>query len=110
MNLRENASASASVLGRHGFSTHLPSGENLMSRTGFLKLKWCKTVERLKLTRTARPSALVQACQLMARKQLVSKIADAPSSTLMRTVASGERAMRETFLRFSKARVRDLLL
>lgn len=38
-------------------ATHWPSGENLTSRTGFLKLKWCSTVERLKLTRTARPSA-----------------------------------------------------
>ena len=36
--------------------TRLPSGENFISLTGFLKLKWCRTVDRLKLTRIARPS------------------------------------------------------
>lgn len=36
--------------------TYLPSGENLMSRTGFLKLKWCSTVERAKFAIKARPS------------------------------------------------------
>jgi hypothetical protein len=46
-------------------ATHFPSGENLISRTGFLKLKWCKTVDRLKLTRIARPSACVHRLVVM---------------------------------------------
>lgn len=35
---------------------YFPSGENLMAFTGFWKLKWCRTMPRRTLTRSALPS------------------------------------------------------
>ena len=69
-------------------NTYFPSGENLISRTDFWKLKWCRTTPRRALTRRARPS----------------------SSTEIKTFPSGLSAITSIFFLFSKGNVKDLLL
>jgi len=65
-----------------------PLGENCTSYTLSLKLKWCRTTRRRKLTSTARPT----------------------SSTESSSEAVGDRAIRAMSLRFSKGNVLDRLL
>lgn len=75
-------------LRRMNQSTHLPSGENLISCTDFWKLKWCRTTPRRAFTKSARPS----------------------SSTEIKTFPSGLSAMTAIFFLFSTGNVKDLLL
>jgi hypothetical protein len=81
-----------------------PFGENSMALTGFLKLKWWRTMPRRKLTRRALPS--VRNKYTMENEEALT----APSSTLIRMFPSGLRAITAIFLRFWKAKVKDLLL
>ena len=69
-------------------NAYFPSGENLISRTDFWKLKWCRTTPRRALTRRARLS----------------------SSTEIKTFPSGLSAMTSVVFLISKGNVKDLLL
>ena len=100
------------VRSERGLATYLPSGENLMSRTGFLKLKWCNTVERAKLAIKALPSRSERArvSRAQSGQPQDEQRTGLPSSTEMMVFPSGLNATLAMFLRFSNESVRLLLL
>ena len=102
--------------------TDLPLGLYLMSRTGCLKLKWCRTTFLCRFTSRALPSESAIApggpchpkveitIHYYNRGFLVLLEISWPSSTVIISNPLGETVNRWIFFRFSKGKVKDLLL